>query len=323
MAENPAAANSPGAELKSAREARGLSVHQVAVELHVSDAFISALERGEYSVLGQPVFVRGHLRNFARAVGLPDAHVLAAYDETQNKLTVPKLVTQHTVAAGGMHPRTREWSLRAATAAVVIVLLVLAVSWWERRPEETVGPPASVAQPVSTPNAVPVPAPGTASAPMASLTDLADSKPAAQAPVPAQKLAAIAAPAAPQPKPTSALPEATPRTAHIASGTPAPAPARAQQAVVGPGDAKNLTRVKFTLDAASWIEVYDNNGKRLYYDLEPAGGTLDLAGAGPLQVFLGNAPGVSVELNGASFDLKPYLRADNTARFKLGTAGNQ
>ncbi|HEV2322206.1 MAG TPA: DUF4115 domain-containing protein, partial [Gammaproteobacteria bacterium] len=66
---------------------------------------------------------------------------------------------------------------------------------------------------------------------------------------------------------------------------------------------------------------YDAAGKRLYYDLAPAGGSLDLSGAGPLQVFLGNAPGVSVELNGAPFDIKPYSRADNTARFKLGAPG--
>jgi cytoskeleton protein RodZ len=77
--------------------------------------------------------------------------------------------------------------------------------------------------------------------------------------------------------------------------------------------------VKFTLGAASWVEVYDNNGKRLYYDLAPAGDNLELSGAGPLQVFLGNAPGVSIELEGQPFDLKPFLRSDNTARFKLGS----
>jgi len=108
----------------------------------------------------------------------------------------------------------------------------------------------------------------------------------------------------------------------VRAATPVPTPVRAQQLTVGPGEAKSLTRVKFTLGAASWIEVYDNNGKRLYYDLAAAGSSLELSGAGPLQVFLGNAPGVSLELNGAPFDLKPYARPDNTARFKLGEAGN-
>ena len=42
-----------------------------------------------------------------------------------------------------------------------------------------------------------------------------------------------------------------------------------------------------------------------------------------LQVFLGNAPGVSIELNGAPFDQTPFVQPDNTARFHLGeTDGN-
>ena len=320
MADNHAASQGPGADLRSAREARGLSVHQVAVELHVSDTFINALERGDYTVLGEPVFVRGHLRNYARAVGVPEGQVLGAYDQAQNKPAAPRLMTQHALSAG-MSPRAREWGLRAASGAVIVVLLVLAVSWWQRRPDETVLPSTAVTQPVSTPT------PSTAPAPMATLTDLADNQAPAQKDAGAQKEApkpaAPVTPASPQSKPVSAA--ATPVT-HLQRANPPTVPESAvshpQQAVIGPGEAKNLTHVKFTLGAASWIEVYDNNGKRLYYDLAPAGDSLELSGAGPLQVFLGNAPGVSIELNGAPFDLKPYARADNTARFKLGEAGD-
>ncbi|HLW75284.1 MAG TPA: RodZ domain-containing protein [Gammaproteobacteria bacterium] len=318
MADNPAEGiEGPGADLRSAREARGLSVHQVAVELHVSDTFINALERGDYTVLGEPVFVRGHLRNYARAVGVPEGQVLGAYEQAQNKPTSPKLVTQHSLASG-MNLRTREWTLRAASGAVVIVLLVLAGSWWERRPDETAVPSMAVTQPVSTP------APSTAPAPVATLTDLADNQAPAQKPAGAQKeTPKPAEPAAPQTRLAST--EIAPVT-HVQRTNPPATPvsveSHAQQAVIGPGEAKNLTHVKFTLGAASWIEVYDNNGKRLYYDLAPAGDSLELSGAGPLQVFLGNAPGVSIELNGAPFDLKPYARTDNTARFKLGEAGN-
>jgi cytoskeleton protein RodZ len=229
-------------------------------------------------------------------------------------------MTQHTLGSG-MSPRAREWGLRAASGAVIVVLLVLTISWWQRRPDETVMPSAAVTQPVSTP------APSTAPAPMATLTDLADNQAPAEKEAGAQKEAPKpAAPvttATPQPKPVSTA--AAPVT-HPQHANPPVAPVSAvshpQQAVIGPGEAKNLTRVKFTLGAASWIEVYDNNGKRLYYDLAPAGDSLELSGAGPLQVFLGNAPGVSIELNGAPFDLKPYARADNTARFKLGETGN-
>ena len=293
-----------GTQLQAAREARGLSVHQLAVELHVSDAMILAMEKGDYAALGEPVFVRGHLRNYARALGLPEAQVLAAYDHTQNKPQAPTLVASvpHTAGVGmSMSPRARDWSTRAGTAVVVLVLIVLAVSWWMRRPEtpET----ATVA---TVPAVTTVVSPAASTKPMTALTELADN---ATAPKPA-KAAAV---------PASKAPNAA--TLHVAKALPhAPAPAPAPAQAVPVGEGRDLTHVKFTLGAASWVEVYDNNGKRLYYDLAPAGDNLELSGAGPLQVFLGNAPGVSIELEGQPFDLKPFLRSDNTARFKLGSA---
>jgi len=290
-----------GVELQGAREARGLSVHQLAVELHVSDAMIDAIERGDYAALGEPVFVRGHLRNYARALGLPEAQVLAAYDQTQHKPQAPTLVAAVPHTAGiGMSPRAREWSTRTGTIAVILVLLVLAVSWWLRRPETS-----------ETPALVPAPVAGTVAAaaattkPMTALTDLADSATAAK-------------PARATPPASKAPSAATVHVAKAAPRAPAAAPAAAQAVTAGEG--RDLTHVKFTLGAASWVEVYDNNGKRLYYDLAPAGDNLELSGTGPLQVFLGNAPGVSIELEGQPFDLKPFLRSDNTARFKLGSA---
>lgn len=289
-----------GNELQAAREARGLSVHQLAVELHVSDAMIAAMERGDYAALGEPVFVRGHLRNYARALGLAEAQVLAAYDQTQNKPRAPTLVTAVPHTAGiGMSPRAREWSSRTASIVVVLVLIALAVSWWLRRPE------APETQPLATVPAAVTAAPAAATAPMAALTDLADN-------ATAQKPAKAGAPAAPK-NPIAAVTHAAKSPVAIPQAAPQPAPA-------APVNDRDLTHVKFILGAASWVEVYDDNGKRLYYDLAPAGDNLELSGQGPLQVFLGNAPGVSIELEGAPFDLKPYLRSDNTARFKLGSA---
>ena len=294
-------------DLQAIREARGVSVHQLAVELHVSDAMIMALEKGDYALLGQPVFVRGHLRNYARALGLPEADVLANYERTQHKPPPPPVVTiPHT---SRLDARAREWSTRAATLAVMVALVVLAITWWVRRPEAPAGQPLATV-PVAVTAAVPAAATQTVSA----LTDLADNN---RLPAPSQKAAS---------KPEAgASAEALPAKAgvtHAAKPIPAVphATAPVPMAVAGPVDSRAVTHVKFTLGAASWIEVYDDSGKRLYYDLAGAGSTLDLSGAGPLQVFLGNAPGVSVELEGQPFDLKSFVRPDNTARFKLGSA---
>jgi cytoskeleton protein RodZ len=293
----------PGAHLRGAREQRGLSLHQVAVELHVSDFILEALERGDYPVLGGAVFVRGHLRNYARALGVPEAEVLSLYDQGQNKLAAPTLVTQHT---GGINPRAREWYMRGATGGVLLVLVVLAVSWWQRRPEERPQPLATQTE------ALPAAA---SSVPVPLATDLASNQLAGQ-----QDAARLSTPLAPSPVKAASAPPP-----HVQHEEHKPAPVQTlvptQQVVTGAGAAGGLTHAKFSLNSASWIVVYDAGGKRLYYDLAPAGDTLDLSGSGPLQVFLGNAPGVSIELNGTPFYNKTYSRPDNTARFKLGAAG--
>lgn len=304
----------PGAHLRAIREQRGISLHQLAVELHVSDSLIQALETGDYAALGGAVFVRGHLRNYARALGVAEGEVLALYDQGQNKPVAPGLVTQQT-NMGGVSPRAREWYMRAATGGVVVVLLVLAVSWWQRRPDETAVAPATQVQ--SAP--LPAPAAGTAAAsvPLPSLSTPANPPPAQQQ---AERLSTPLAPTPVKPAPAP-RPQQEHKSAATVSAGPAPAPSQTPSRA--PTAASDLTHVKFILSSASWIEVYDDSGKRLYYDLAPAGGSLDLDGLGPLQVFLGNAPGVSVELNGAPFDIKAYSRADNTARFKLGAAGGK
>ena len=296
----------PGARLRSIREQRGLSLHQVATELHVSDFIIEALERGDYPVLGGAVFVRGHLRNYARALGVPESEVLSLYEQTQDKPTAPTLVTQHST---GMSPRAREWYMRAATGGVLLILVILAVSWWQRRPEERAEPVAGQVEAAGLPAAATTTTPVTLAA--------VSAQPAAQ-----PGAASLSTPLAPLPvkaaAPRAQREERKPAAVPAQAQAPTPAPTR--QVIAGAGDAADMTHAKFTLSAASWIEVYDATGKRLFYDLAPAGDTLDLSGAGPLQVFLGNAPGVSVELNGTSFDIKQYSRADNTARFKLGAA---
>lgn len=308
-----------GNGLRTARESRNLTVHQLAQELHVADTLIEALERGEYAAVGEPVFVRGHLRNYARAVGLEERDVLAAYDQAQNKPAPPPLVTQH---PSSMSLRAREWSLRAASIALLAILLGLALSWWAHRPatQERAVPAATISV---APPAV------TAVNP---LEDLAVSPPGpapvAAASRPTESTAAVVSPKHDNPALQASV--TTMQPTRIMQSKPANAPVAnaAGMKPVAPANTPSAsgagqTHAKFTLDQASWIEVYDASGKRLYYDLAPAGESVDVSGAGPLQVFLGNAPGVAIELDGQPFSQAPYTRADNTARFRLGPGGGQ
>ena len=66
-----------GQRLIDAREARGLTAADVAKKLRIRTMFVDALEREDWRAVGDPIYARGFLKNYARLVGL-DADRLAA-----------------------------------------------------------------------------------------------------------------------------------------------------------------------------------------------------------------------------------------------------
>ncbi|WP_407351518.1 helix-turn-helix domain-containing protein [Luteimonas sp. R10] len=60
-----------GDRLREARAAAGLDIADVAAKMHVPIRVVESLEAEDWGRLGAPVFVRGQLRSYARAVGLP------------------------------------------------------------------------------------------------------------------------------------------------------------------------------------------------------------------------------------------------------------
>lgn len=84
-------------------------------------------------------------------------------------------------------------------------------------------------------------------------------------------------------------------------------------------------RARFEFAEDSWVEVVDAEGRRLFFDLARAGRVVEVEGRAPFDVFLGNAPGVGIVVDGHPFDHGPYNRIGNVARFSLGadTTGNR
>ena len=66
-----------GEELRAAREGAGLSIEEVAQQLKLAPRQVRALEDDDYAKLPGRTFVRGFVRNYARAFGL-DADDLVA-----------------------------------------------------------------------------------------------------------------------------------------------------------------------------------------------------------------------------------------------------
>lgn len=66
-----------GQILREAREAQGLSVEEAASRLRLMHRQIGAMEDEDFESLGQPVFARGFVRNYARLLGLEPERLLA------------------------------------------------------------------------------------------------------------------------------------------------------------------------------------------------------------------------------------------------------
>jgi transcriptional regulator with XRE-family HTH domain len=71
-----------GDEFRVAREARGLSLSDVAEQLHIRSTYLQAIEEEDWSSIGAPVYVKGFLRTYARFLGVDPEHAIEAFGRT-------------------------------------------------------------------------------------------------------------------------------------------------------------------------------------------------------------------------------------------------
>jgi len=116
----------------------------------------------------------------------------------------------------------------------------------------------------------------------------------------------------------SERPPQAPQRGDGAPGEPAAAGA-AQAATQGAserGEPPREARLRMSFPVEAWVEVYDADDARLFFDLVQPGRELDLTGKPPLRVLLGRTRGVRVTWNGEPVDLTPYIEK-GVARFTL------
>jgi cytoskeleton protein RodZ len=70
-----------GLKLKAAREAKGVGLGELSANIRINQAYLQQIEAGELEKLPALTFVRGFVRNYAAAVGLNEADVLADFRE--------------------------------------------------------------------------------------------------------------------------------------------------------------------------------------------------------------------------------------------------
>jgi cytoskeleton protein RodZ len=305
---------SAGAMLRAAREAAGLSIDALSQQLKLAPRQVRALEDGDYASLPGRTFVRGFVRNYARAVNLDPDAVLAAIPGAVEAPTLERSTIG--AAHGPMGELPSSGHSRSGSRARWLIPLVLlaaigAAALYEymrpgdlRRgfetrtlpvrpaPADPVAPPSGPQTGTPLPNPIvsgakgeaPAASPGTGSAAPAPTTDAA---PSGATPLPS--------PAAPS-GPSFGGPIVTP---------PSPAPAATDEATL-----------VISYRSSSWTEVKDRDGKVVLSVTGTPGSTQTVTGKPPFDLTLGNAAENTITWRGAPFDLTPHVR-QNVARARL------
>jgi cytoskeleton protein RodZ len=116
-----------GEEFRSAREARSLSLSDVAERLHIRSVYLAAIEDEDWHVIGAPVYVRGFMRTYARFLGLDPEAAVARFAQTVPAGT--PAATASRPAANSVEKRGTERSSPSLAAIVSILVAVLVVAF--------------------------------------------------------------------------------------------------------------------------------------------------------------------------------------------------
>lgn len=285
-----------GETLRNAREEASYSVAFVTSQTHLGADIIEALEQERFEQLPGDVFIRGYIRTYTKLLELDAQPLIEAYENAKPKKAQP--------AVTAIQPKKKRRSTGVdpvviwSTAAVATILIGLLVSWWAHENVEAPVQLAEVAQKFEDP------------LPLEESVD--NSKNTTEHQVGLGEVSPEIDSSLQTPSVISALEQQPPRQIIRQ-------PRIEELAIEAPLSGGNVDKVRIIVryKEESWTEIFDARKRRLLHGLIQPGAVRIISGQAPLNVFLGNSPGVELEINGKPFDHSPYMRRNNTARFLI------
>jgi cytoskeleton protein RodZ len=277
-----------GAELKQARESRGLSIEDVAQQLKFAPRQIESLEAERFERLPGPTIARGMVRNYARLLKLePDSMLERMAPRVAPAPDSAELAARFKQPVPFSDSGRRSTLIYAGFSIGVLLLVAVVAYTWQHE-----GATPEFVAPAQPQREADKPAPAIAAAPAPAPEPLRAPEPAPVAKQQAQPQAEKAKQDAVKVEKAESEPE-----------RPKPVPAGAQ-------------RLVFHLEKEAWLEVRDGAGRLLVSSLNPAGTERAVQGRPPFEIVIGNASSVTLTQNGRPVDLKPHIKVE-VARFTL------
>lgn len=260
-----------GSYLRELRTAKGMSLEEVSRATRVGRTHLEALEAEELSALPAPVFVKGFIRAYCEFLQANPAEALGRYQALigERPPGTPPSAPEPLTAGLGRGPVFVSVILLVVLGAALFLLNSGLRGEGPRAPRPQAGSPAAL--PPATPASEPAPvqpAPAAAAAP----------------PAPTAKVEPTA------PTSSSASPAAIPVAAAPPAGTTPPAPS-------APAPARGPQRLVVKAIEPTWVRV-QMDGDRSVEELLPAGASREWSAEKRFTLTVGNAAGVTLELNG-------------------------
>ena len=292
-----------GTYLRDLRARRGLSLDEVARLTRVASRYIEALEADTFGALPAPVFTRGYIRAYCQALHEPVEEALALYHS--QSVRTPSVPTQPVKVAAPPPSAETEARSRSTVLVSFILLVVLGLALFgvtlalqagkdttEKRTVDTTSSPSL--SPSSTPAIAEAPSPPV-SEPVAAPPPVITPRVVSPPPVATVHTAPPAVASVHATPPTS-VPSASPATPPSAPAAPPAQPATPDLSGVVAAVTSPYHLVA-RVSEPTWIRVRTEDG-RLSEETIPAGQVREWVSNGPFVLTIGNAGGVSFELNG-------------------------
>ncbi|PYR58712.1 MAG: hypothetical protein DMF91_16590 [Acidobacteria bacterium] len=165
-----------GAELRNARNARKLSISEIARVTKISPSDLRAIDRNDFDSVPGGLFTRGFLRAYAREVGLDPEEIIQLYrmefEHSETPVHAEESAASDELEINTHRPDEPAGSRYSQIVQVAIILIILGVyfaSWRRPQPLANTELPPTNAVAAPAPAEVPVATTGTVGAPRAEL----------------------------------------------------------------------------------------------------------------------------------------------------------
>lgn len=322
-----------GVMLRQAREKSGLTLEQIAEQLHLKASIIEGLEKEHFDESISVTFTKGYLKLYAKQVNLPEQDVLDAFDRINTKV---KETTKLQSFSRRVSKQANDDKLMLVTYLVVIVVIALVVLWWFQQGRETTSALLTDTSVVAA---------------IQNDSETTDTEVPENLPVVTAAESRMAEAEAPEVELTATEPDIESETAtDVEASEPfiedqvpeqiVSTPSRSQEADDGGEldtnqttepenliseaeealgqEATDETAVQLVFEFADdcWMNLVDGTGEAIAYGTKAKGRIMPVSGVPPFEVILGAPESVQISYNGQPIDMTQFP-AGRTARFSL------